>query len=165
MIYNSKLRLLHPKLGTISQPYSLIIFDFFTFIWIKWSKMSESRKGSSQVLISPQMSWLPKFDVDYLLLTYQNVVCNSQNGARYNFMHHFMVQIANKHPCGPNGNVGFSMVIRWCPLLKKRVVRWFGLLDPQNQISILCLSFFLNIFLSLFFSMETHSSHIDGATP
>ena len=74
--------------------------------------MSKIRKGSSQVSISPQMSWLPKFDVDYLLLTYQNVVCNSQNGARYNFMHHFMVQIANKHPCGLNGNVGFSMVIR-----------------------------------------------------
>ena len=124
VIYNSKLRLLHLKLGTISQPYSLIIFDFFTFIWIKWSKMSESRKGSSQVLISPQMSWLPKFDVDYLLLTYQNVVCNSQNGARYNFMHHFMVQIANKHPCGLNGNVGFSMVIRWCPFFWRK-----GLLD------------------------------------
>ena len=129
VIYNSKLRLLHLKLGTISQPYSLMIFDFFfTFTWIKWSKMSESRKSSSQVLITPQMPWLPKFDVDYFLSTYKNVVCNWQNGVWYNFMHPFMVQIANKHLCVPNGNVGFSMVIRWCPLLKKRVVGWFGLL-------------------------------------
>ena len=120
VIYNSKLRLLHPKLGTISQPHSSMIFDFFTFNWIKWSKMSESWRSSSQVSITSQMSWLPKFDVDYFLSTYQNMVCNSQNGAWYNFMHFSMVQIASKHPCGLNGNVGFSMVIRWCPHMKKK---------------------------------------------
>ena len=31
MTYNLKLRLLHPKLGTIPQPHSPMIFDFLNF--------------------------------------------------------------------------------------------------------------------------------------